>query len=81
MSVGTRHMMRYTNALEEGIEFFIFPSPITLNRENFSTEFSFYKTLEIMKNLKDLGLMFEQIYPGVLAIIIYEANIISMSPY
>ena len=34
-----------------------------------------------MKNLKDLGLMFEQVYLGVLAIIIYEANIISMSPY
>jgi hypothetical protein len=46
-------------SLEEGIEFLIFSSPVTLNGDYFPVKFPFNKVLEIMKNLEDIRLFLD----------------------
>jgi hypothetical protein len=54
----TRNVMRDPYSLEEGIEFLIFSSPITLDRNNFLIELPFNKVLKVMKYLENVRLLF-----------------------
>ena len=69
-------MVRYAYALEEGIKFLVFPSPIRLDSNNLTIKLSFNKCLKVLKNLKDIGSFLKEIDPCVFAVIIYETHII-----
>ena len=69
-------MMRDANALKEGIQLLIFPSPVSC--ENFSIKLAFNHSLEFMKFLKNFRFMTKQINPCKLAEIINEANVITV---
>ena len=73
-------MMRDANALKEGIQLLIFPSPVSLHSENFSIKLAFNPSLEFMKFLKNFRFMTKQINPCKLAKIINEANVITVLP-
>jgi hypothetical protein len=51
-----------------------------LECKDFSIEQPFNKIFEVIKTLKNFGLMLEQINPRELAIIINEAYVIIVSP-
>jgi hypothetical protein len=76
----TRDVMRDSYSLKERVEFLILASRITLYRHKFSIELSFNKVLKVMKDLEDIRLFLDQIDPHVLAIVIYEANVICVPP-
>ena len=89
MSMRAGHIMSDSNATEEGVEFFILPSPVTLNRNNFPIKVALNKLLKFLEDGKDFRFILKQINPCELAVIINEANIIffstkrisSMTPY
>jgi hypothetical protein len=77
MSIRAIHMTRDPNALEQCVKFLIFiPPQIGLDYKDFSVKQPFNKIFEIIKMLKNLRLMLEQINPGELAIIINEAYVV-----
>lgn len=69
-------MMRYAYALEEGIQFLVFTSPIRLHGNDFAIKKAFNKTLKIMKTLKDFRFVAKQINPSEFTEIIDKTNII-----
>jgi hypothetical protein len=77
----TRNMMLNAYFLKERIYFLILSTPIRLDNKNFLIKLVFNKFLEIMKDLKDIRLLFEKTNPRKFTKIINEAYIISKSPY
>ena len=72
--------MSDADPLEERIQLLIFSSPIRLHSNNFSIKQVLNKILEVIKALKNIRLMLEQVDPGKLAIIINKAHIKFISP-
>jgi hypothetical protein len=68
--------VRYANFIKEGLELFIFTSPISLHGNDFSIEESFNKSLKFMKFLKHFRLEFNEINPGKLTKIINKAHVV-----
>jgi hypothetical protein len=54
-----RDLVRDANFGEEGVEFFIFSTPITLNSDDLSTKSSLNKGLKIMEFVKHFGFKLE----------------------
>jgi hypothetical protein len=76
MSMRTRNMVRYANALEKGIKLLILAPPISLHGYNFLIKHPFNKVLKITKALKHLRFMLNEIDPCKFAEIIYKTHII-----
>ena len=76
MSMGTRYIMGDPNTTEKGVECFILPSPVTWDGEDFSVKLALNKFLKLLEDRVYFGVILKQIYPGELAIIINETNII-----
>ena len=72
----TRNMMFYSYEFKKGIKRLVFSTPISLDIMNFSTKLSFYKVLEIMKELKNSRFMAQEINPCKFTEIINKAHII-----
>lgn len=75
--IGTGNVVFNPNALKEGIEALVFPTPIRLHSFDFSICQAFNKFLEILKLSKNLRFMFKEIDPSELAKVIDETNIIN----
>jgi hypothetical protein len=75
-SIGTRNMVGDANIVKERMKLLIFSSPIGLDSKNFSVKKPLNKILKFSKNLKNFGLMLEQVDPCEFAKIINEAHII-----
>jgi hypothetical protein len=72
-------MVRYSNKLEKRIQGLVLATPVSLHSEDFAIKLPLYKMLKIMKVLKDLRLMPQEINPGELTIIINKAYIVSFA--
>jgi hypothetical protein len=79
MCMRARDKMSNANALEKGIEFLILTPPICLHCNNFLVKETLNKMLKIMKFLKDIRFIFQQIDPCKLAKIINKTNIVFIS--
>jgi hypothetical protein len=66
---------------KEGIELFIFSSPVCLHGFDFTIEESLNKVLKLMEFLKNLRLKLKEIYPCKLTEIIDKTHIILISSY
>jgi hypothetical protein len=64
---------------KEGIKVLILDTPIGLDRDYFSIKYTLNKGLEFKKVIVNLRLMTKQVYPGKLAIIVNEGNIIPLA--
>jgi hypothetical protein len=76
MRMRTRYKMGDTNFLEEGIEFLILASPVSLHSKNFLIKETLNMMLKIMKFLKHIRFLFQEIYPSELAVIINKTHIV-----
>jgi hypothetical protein len=74
--MGAGHMMRDTDLGEEGVEFLILSSSVSLHGDNFSIKLALNRGLKFLEFLEDFGFMFEKINPGKFAKIINETHII-----
>jgi hypothetical protein len=59
MGMQAGHMMSNANALEEGVQALILPTPIFLHSHYFPIKETFNKVLEIVKKLKKLQICVE----------------------
>jgi hypothetical protein len=76
MSVGTRDPMNDANVIKKGIKFFILPTPVGLDINNFLIEATHNKTLEFKKIFDYFRFGAKQIKPSELAVIIYKTDIV-----
>lgn len=78
----TRDTVNNTRALEVAIETMILtpPPPIGLNGLDFSIQKAFNISLESIKYLFNVRLVFKKINPSESRIIIYETNIVLVPP-
>jgi hypothetical protein len=89
MGIQTRHMVGYTNFLEERMQLLILSAPIKLDNKDFLVKQALNKALELFETLKHLRLVLKQVDPSKFTEIIYENYIIfvlangvtSWSPY
>ena len=68
--------MSDSQLIKEGIQSLILTSPIGLHVNNFSGVFSLNMTLKILEDMKDFGLVFEEIDPHISTVIIDKGNVI-----
>jgi hypothetical protein len=61
MSMWTRYTMRNAKAIKERMEFFILPTPISLNMQDFAIKKTLNMFLKLSKDSKNFRLMLEQI--------------------
>ena len=76
MSMRAGHIMSDPNATKEGVEFFILPSLVTLDQNNFPIKVALNKLLKFLEDRKDFRFILKQINPCKLAVIINETNIV-----
>jgi hypothetical protein len=76
----TRDTVNNTRALEVAIETMILTPPIGLNGLDFSIQKAFNISLESIKYLFNVRLVFKKINPSESRIIIYETNIVLVPP-
>jgi hypothetical protein len=77
MGVRAQHKMRNSKSAKEGIQPFIFSSPIQLDSNNFAIKHPFNKALKFFKKLEDFGFPLKKINPREFTIVIYKTGIIS----
>jgi hypothetical protein len=80
MCMRTRNKVSDANALEKRIEFLILTTPIGLHGNNFLIKETFNKMLKIMKLLKNIRFIFQQIDSCELTEIINKTDIVFISP-
>ena len=68
------------NTTEKGVEFFILPSPVTLDCDDFLIKVSLNKFLKFLKDGKNFRFILEKINPSKVALIINETDIIFFLP-
>ena len=69
------------NAFKKGVQPLVFPIPINLHGNNLAIKETFNMSLKEIKFLKDIGFIFEQIYPAKLAKIINKTDIVFLPSY
>jgi hypothetical protein len=82
--VGVHEDMRHSvkcQVFGKKIQFFILASPIGLHSNYFLIKFAFNKVHEIVKDIKDIRLLFDEMDPSEFAKIINEAHIIFVATY
>jgi hypothetical protein len=70
MRVWARDVMRNAYTLKEGCKFLILPSPVGLNNKNFLVEETFHELLKLMKFIKHIRFIFQEINPSKFAKVI-----------
>jgi hypothetical protein len=70
--VGAGYKMGDANMIKEGSQFVVFTTPICLHTQQFMIKKTLNMSLEVMKFLKDIRLMFKEIDPCELGKIINE---------
>jgi hypothetical protein len=83
MSMRTRNKVRDTNLIKEGIELFIFTTPVCLHCDDLSIKKSLNKGLKFMELLKHLRFKLNKIDPREYTKVIDKTHIIliSSSPF
>jgi hypothetical protein len=79
MGMRARHVRSNANALEEGVQALILPTPICLHSHYFLIKETFNMVLEIMKTLKNFRFVSKKINPCKLTEIINKAHIVIVS--
>jgi hypothetical protein len=77
--MGARHEVRNTNGLEEGIQFFILPTLIRLNNNDFLIKHTLDKCLELKEVFGKIRFMMEEIDRCKFTIIIDKTYIIFLA--
>jgi hypothetical protein len=65
-------VMGDTHTMKEGCKYLVLPSPIGLNGKDFLVEEAFHKILKLMKFMKHIGFIFQEINPSKFVKIINE---------
>ena len=79
MSMWARNMMLNAYATKKRVEFFVLPSPVTLDSKNFPIKLTFNEFLKFLEYRENFRFVSKQINPSELAIIIDKTDVIFFS--
>jgi hypothetical protein len=81
MCMRTRNTVTNANVLKERIKFNVFSTPVCLNMNNFMIKKALNMLLKLQKDMKHIGLTFEQIKPSEATETINKTDIILVSTH